>query len=519
MKKWMIFIILLLLAIEVLATLSEHSDRMLKNSAYLEWTSCWFTVPYSQTVYCGYFYPSDNQTAKKSQKNRLPVVILKNLKTAGTRQVISPILYLNGGPGVATGLDQEGIEDWWTWVEENEWPSDVVLFDQRGTGLSTPNLHCPKVQAMLRKSLDKSPSAKEEFQLWRQAVKECYQRLRQTGVDLSRYTTTNSSRDVGELMAALGGNNWNLYGVSYGTRLALTVVRDYPDQIRSVILDSVYPPEINDLLEFPFIYDNALTTLFKSCQTDSVCHATFPKLESSLFTLLEQLQQTPITLTVPNTTVGKPQKVVINDERFIEILFYALYSSETGQTLPGVITSARQGKYEPLKPLVENYVDWLLDKNFSHAVYWSVECHDRAPHTTRDDFLAKVTQFPRIRKFVEHQWDYDLCQVWKGGNAGDAFRTPVTSEIPTLFLAGEYDPVTPPLWAREAASHFKRGYFLTLPGIGHGVVNSDTCGSEVVREFLWSPFRKPQNECLYWPRDSTFVLDSQGNEIVAAERN
>jgi pimeloyl-ACP methyl ester carboxylesterase len=516
---------ILFLSIEVLAKFGEHSNIVLSNGAKLEWTTCWFAV--RTDISCAYFFPSDHLRSKI----RLPVVVIKN-KNNVTSSKLNPLLYLSGGPGAATGLEENRIENWSAWMEDNDWPYDLVLFDQRGTGLSQPKLDCYEVSVMVRHTLNKSLSAKPESRWWQQAVKKCHQRLSKAGIDLSNYTTSASSRDVGELMVALGGENWNLYGVSYGTRLALAVIRDYPEKLRSVILDSVYPPEVNELLETPFLYDNALSNVFKGCQADSSCQSAFPKLESSFFKLLDKLHQSPVEFTVSsesshtnsppallprgeglalNVPATSPSlgeiKVRVDDDRLMDMIFYSLYSWDMSQTLPAAIEAAYQGQYQSLMPLVEDYVDWMFNDEFSYAVYLSVECQDRDTSSSRSEFLANVRQFPRIRKFVEHQWDEDLCRFWKIAKTGEdeGVRQPVVSEVPTLFLSGQYDPVTPPRWARRAASRFQQGYFVELPGVGHGTVDSDTCASDVVRVFLQSPWLKPTNDCLFWPSDSSFV--------------
>jgi len=494
MKHWMFFILMLSLVSGTLPQLGKQSSP---SGARLEWDACWFPVPAFKTVHCGYFFPSDASSL------RLPVVVIQNPTSAK----IGPLLYLTGGPGAATGLDEDSIENWWNWLEENDWASEVVFFDQRGTGLSQPHLECPEITAMVHATLNQALTSQQQLTLWKQAAGECYTRLQESGIDLTSYTSSHNSHDVGELMELLGGADWNLYGVSYGTRLALAVIRDYPNKIRSAVLDSVYPPEVDELTESPFVYDNALTTLFQGCQTDSRCRNAFPHLEASFQQLLQKFKEVPVKFTVLDPNSNQSMPVLINDDRFIDLIFYSLYSWDTIQTLPMTIETALKGNYEPLQPLVEDYADWLLNKDFSQAVYLSVECHDSDPSLTREQFLANVAQFPRVKKFVENQWDYDLCQVWQVGHAARNFQKPVVSQIPTLFLAGEYDPVTPPIWAQRAAHHFSQGFFVKLPSVGHGAVESDFCAVAVVRDFLRNPTQKPSNECLFWPSDANFVVE------------
>ncbi|HAI68534.1 MAG TPA: hypothetical protein DCM38_03750 [Gammaproteobacteria bacterium] len=505
LKRQTILIILILITLlSIFQWNKAPENRVLSNGTRLEWTPCWFQLPFlplSKSINCAYLFPSN-----KKQPIQLPVVVIKN---RFWNHQSGPILYLSGGPGYPTGLQQDDIEFWLTWLEFNNWPHDLVLFDPRGTGLSQPQPQCSEIMSLNIELLGQSLTLKEELSLTTATVEQCYRRLRDSGIELSAYTTTNNSRDVGDLMTALGGTDWNLYGVSYGTRLALSVMRDYPEHLRSVILDSVYPPEINDLLETPFVYDNALATLFKGCQTDEECHSSFPNLELSFQKLLKQLHQAPIELMISRPDSEQPLNVIINDYRFIDIVFQALYRWDFIAILPIAIESAQRGDYKPLTPLIEDYVAWLVDTDFNEAVFFSVECHDSFPETTQESFIAQVARFPRIKAYVENAWNYNLCHIWKVNYASPNFRKPVTSRIPTLLLSGEYDPVTPQIWAKNAAKHLEHGHFFLFPGIGHGVIDSDSCASELALSFLKQPQKKPYHDCLSELSGSEFVLEDE----------
>lgn len=306
----------------------------------------------------------------------------------------------------------------------------------------------------------------------------------------------NSANDVRDLMTAIGGFNWNIYGISYGSRLALAVIKTSPERLRSVILDAVYPLEIDELLETPFLYDNALSILLDSCQTTKSCQSTCSDLESSFFKLLEQLKATPIELTVSEAETEQPISIQIDDHRLMEILFQALYRWDFIEMLPSAIVAAQEEDYDALKPFVQFYIDVLLDADFSDAVFLSVECHDSFHHTTREHYMTQVARFPRIKEFVKYHWDYNPCSVWPVEPADPSLHEPIQSTIPTLFLVGKYDPITPPVWAQQAAQHFSQGHVFVFPGIGHGVVDSDYCASSLALAFLLNPTEKPHDECI-----------------------
>ena len=500
LKLWTTLVIVSLFLSWILPHQHEPAENIvLSNGTRLEWTPCWFEVPLSQItkrINCAYLYTSNHI--------RLPIVTIKN--RFWTHQQ-GPVLYLTGGPGYPTELDQKGLEFWLSWLEFNNFPFDLVLFDPRGTGMSQPRIDCPEMMELTQDILDQNLTLEEELSLGKSVLEQCYQRLRDSGIQLTNFTTTHNSRDVANLMDALGGNHWNIYGSSYGTRLALSVIRDYPKRVRSLILDSVYPPQINDSLETPFVYNNALSTFFNGCKALTDCNATYPNLKASFFNLIAQLRKTPIELTVSTPESKKSVKIVINDHRFINIIFQALYRWDFIAQLPSIIEATRRGNYQPMTPLVEDFVAWLLDTNFSDAVYFSVECHDSFPETTRKDYMAQVAKFPHISQFVKPLWDYNVCEIWQVGYASPAFRQPVTSDIPTLFLAGQYDPVTPPLWAKNAATHFSQSYYFVFPGIGHGAVDSDYCAPILMQAFWQNPKQKPHHKCLSELSGTNFILE------------
>lgn len=156
---------------------------VLNNGTRLEWTPCWFEVSWpkklSKIVRCAHLWPTHQSTVIQ-----LPVVIIKNRFRSWLHNR-GPILYLSGGPGSPTGLDQDNIALWWVWLEVNNLSNDLVLFDQRGTGLSQPQLKCPEIIALNRRILNQSLNQKQAFSLGLSAVKQCYQRLHQAGIDLS----------------------------------------------------------------------------------------------------------------------------------------------------------------------------------------------------------------------------------------------------------------------------------------------------------------------------------------------
>jgi len=125
----------------------------------------------------------------------------------------------------------------------------------------------------------------------------------------------------------------------------------------------------------------------------------------------------------------------------------------------------------------------------------SVDCHDAGPIDLRDAEL-QLQRYPRTAAIKRFDWQYHACRYWSSGEAPGAFRTPVVSDVPTLLLAGEFDPVTPPEWAESAQTHLSRGQLFVFPAVGHGVLDSHLCAADLVRNFLADPVAARAPECL-----------------------
>ncbi|HEX6305128.1 MAG TPA: alpha/beta fold hydrolase, partial [Anaerolineales bacterium] len=177
-----------------------------------------------------------------------------------------PVVHLAGGPGssslgVAGYILGQGMD---AILEQR----DLILFDQRGTGYSQPRLDCPEREALTPTLLEGSLSQRAEQDAIVEALRECRERLTEEGVDLSAYNSAASAADVNDLRRALGYTKINLYGVSYGTRLGLTVMRDYPQAVRSAVLDSAYPPQVNLYTSLAPNAERAFNQLFAGCTAD-----------------------------------------------------------------------------------------------------------------------------------------------------------------------------------------------------------------------------------------------------------
>jgi pimeloyl-ACP methyl ester carboxylesterase len=451
--------------------------------------ACPYDVPLNRYTECGYLLVPENRHDPDSKYIKLSVTVVKS-DSPDPRP--DPIVYLDGGPGGSTlEIAFRVFEGWFAPFATDR---DVILFDQRGIGKSEPALDCPQFNAAFRQSVEQDIRREQLSALIVTALKDCHNRLVAAGTDLSGYTSAESAADLDELRRALGYEEWNLYGISYGTRLALTTMRDYPQGIRSVVLDSSYSPEVDLYAELIPNAQRAFDTLFDGCAADAACNSSHPNLRTVLSDLVNRLNASPATLEVVNFATDEHIQAKMSGDLLQLSLFQALYSSEAIPYLPAVIYAAHEGDLEVLTPLVGDL--FFIYDTISIGMHYAVQCAEEAPFGSPESYAAAAAAHPEISHAFDVQPIYTICENWEVTPAGDVENQPVTSDIPTLVLAGEYDPITPPAWGEQVAQRLSRGYYFRFPGVGHGASVSDACPYVLMLDFLDDPAAVPDGSCI-----------------------
>ncbi|MEO1442027.1 MAG: alpha/beta hydrolase, partial [Chloroflexota bacterium] len=409
-----------------------------------------------------------------------------------------PIVYLEGGPGADALF---GVE--WAYpilIEPFLAERDFIIFDQRGTGYSWPTLRCEEYDNMQYDILDENLPAEENIRLSVEAMDRCRQRLESRGYDLSAYTSAQSAADLNDLRLVLGYDEWNLYGISYGTRLALTAMRDYPEGIRSVVIDSVLPPQVSMFDELAQNADRAFNTLFLNCAMDAACNEAYPRLGTVFYEAVAQLNAEPAQMYILHPTSEREVEVLVNGDRLIGLTFLALYSESLIPYLPRIIYDARDGNYGLLASTMESVL--LEQEGFSMGMNFSVQCMEEAPFTTLDSVIASHAVYPASASYFQISPNtgeiiFSVCDAWRGDTPPLTIENePVFSDIPTLVMSGEYDPITPPRWAEIAAATLPNGYFFNIPAVGHGASVSHQCPLDMMQAFLSNPQAAPNSNCI-----------------------
>ena len=443
------------------------------------------------TLRCGTLTVPEDRFGTGSGLVRLAVAIFRANDPAAAGP---PLVWLDGGPG---GPSLIGLGEALTLDLSRELTDgrDLILFDQRGVGFSRPSLSCEELIALKYDVLDKRLQRDEQRRRYMTAALACRDRLRSAGVNLAAYTSATSAADVNDLRIALGHQQIKLYGVSYGTRLALTVIRDFPSIVAQVVLDSTLPLEA-DL--YRDVYANAqrsLDLLFASCARSPSCPAG-AGLSGIFYDTVQRWNANPVLATFRNPKDQREQPVLLTGDSLVSIVFQLLYRTSVIPTLPAMIRSAAG---DDLAPLVRAYSDLLYYDELSRGMYLSVQCAEEAPFVSRAELSSAAAAVNPLvaAAFGDGEEDalFDICTQWGVRPPLPQENQSVHAAVPALVLAGEFDPVTPPSWGAAVAAALTNATIVQFPATGHGVFLSNRCPFAMALAFLRSPSSVIDRRC------------------------
>jgi pimeloyl-ACP methyl ester carboxylesterase len=366
----------------------------------------------------------------------------------------SPIVYLAGGPG-GSGSGTATGSRFPLFMAMRE-IGDVIAFDQRGTGMSKPNLTC---YGNLDFPLDVAPTREELIRATQERSRDCatYWRDLQR-VDLAGYNTNESADDLEDLRKALGVKQISLWAISYGTHLGLTTIRRHPQSIERAILAGIEGPD--HTLKLPSNIQKHLADLDRVIKADSALNQEIPDFLGLMKTVLDHLEKEPVTVEVTDPQTKQKVKVVVN-----KFVMQYLTASNIGTTVtssfPAVYYAASKGDYSLAAAA------WLdaTSGGIGSAMSFMMDCFSgaTADRRRRIQSEAKDTLLEDAANMVFP----DVCEAWGNPDLGDAFRSPVKSSVHTLFISSTLDARTPISNAEEYRAGFSNSSHLIIEGAVH----------------------------------------------------
>lgn len=455
-------------------------------------TLCAFDLPENavegRDIECGYVVAPEFHGQAGSTTIRLAVAILPSTSLF---PAADPLFMAQGGPGGSTlsyfVSEMTATELGRAFLAER----DIVLVEQRGTRYAQPNLACEELDTLTYDNLlvTLDPATSDELTV--EALHACYRRLTATGINPSAYNSIQNAHDMNLARQALGYEKINFYGVSYGTMLVQHYMRLYPEALRSVIIDAVVPLSRNFLVYYPYNAQRSFDLVFDTCNADMICPHMYPDLESVFYDRIAQLNDAPVTLDIYDRNTDAYFSAMFNGDDFMSMIFNMMYVTDFIPYVPRIIWEVEHGDYETVA-----YLQGFYTFNFTLArgMYYSVLCAEDADFTLADVVLdgvrAEVASNFRLSRFEP------VCAVWDVEPLDTTVDDPVYSDVPTLVLSGEFDPITPPENGKIVAQTLTNAYVFTLPGVGHGAIDA-SCGTAIATQFLHDPSRAPDASCVY----------------------
>ena len=415
-----------------------------------------------QQALCTTFMVPEDRQHPAAKKIGLHVAWLK--ARAGTPKP-DAMFFIAGGPGQAS---TEAFLEEAPSFDRIRSEHDILLVDQRGTG-SSNRLDCPQPP----------PDAQPSDAAIVAAAEAC---LKQLHGDPRFYTTTVAVQDLEALRAAMGYKQVDLYGISYGTRVALQYLRAYPDSVRAVVLDGVVPADLALGPGVSLDAQRSLGLIFSRCGQAPGCRQAYPDLTTDFSALQKDLGQHAVSVGLRDPLTGAPRTEELTWDKVASAVRLMSYQSETAALLPLLIhQAAAQHDYLPLMSTALLFTD-QLQESFAEGMGAAVLCTEDAPFFSDDAAQQKQLHDTYLGASTLDTLAKS-CKSWPRGVMDPDFKTPVVSAKPVLLLSGEDDPITPPANAAHAAKSLANSLSLVVPGQGHGNVFRG-CVPRVMADFV-----------------------------------
>jgi pimeloyl-ACP methyl ester carboxylesterase len=416
---------------------------------------------YAPAAQCGTIRVPENRA---QPGGRMIDIFIAILPANTLRPAPDPLFILAGGPGQAASTLASFAQS----LAAIRRTRDIVLIDQRGTGRSAA-LSCKAFTPDDRAEFNPNPLPK---------ARECLAELTTRGVDPAQYTTTSWVEDLDAAREALGYAKVNLWGGSYGTRVALEYVRRHPDRVRSMVLDGVAPPSMRITLDVWKTREAALDDIIASCRASTACSKAFPDPAATLDTLARKLAKGK-RITLQDPRGGEPESMTITFEHVIAALHPLTYSPELSSLVPELLQRALDDDYAPLAAATLAFTADLTEQ-MNAALHYSVTCAEDVP---RIDATTRTHVIFGSRAGLMAERIIAVCDLWPRGTMPEHFGDPVVSDVPTLLLSGGLDPVTPPAYGAEVARTLSHSKHVVAPGYGH-IVSPHACAPRLVTAFI-----------------------------------
>jgi pimeloyl-ACP methyl ester carboxylesterase len=429
------------------------------------------------TSVCGYLVVPENRQKPKGRTVKIPFVFARQPQQSATKNLI---LSTTGGPGYSTIANVDSIAFDSPYFRNG----GVLLFDQRGTKKTIPCLDCEGIDAAIKRSYRENLSQDSLVGL---AVKTCRNKFTAQGIDLSAYTTIESAADINDLRKVLKIDSLTLAGNSYSGGLMMTVARNHPEGIKSIIMDSPLPSFVNYEEHALSNHNDALNRIFENLEADSVKNALFPNLKQRFQTYFTEITGKKFTILYTEKGNQTPLSIRYSKNELLEAVIDRLNGDEY-ETLPSVINDLVAGKHEAyIKRVLDN--KFSGDKYLSYGMRLSVYCSEQMAYSDIKLVKKQDDIFPWFSGYPFNNLNHAICACWDVKPESAIAKTPLYSTIPMLITSGDIDPWCGTFYNRLIKRTVPNSQLLIFKNRAHGT-GYRAEGIDFLNNFIENPYKK-----------------------------
>ncbi|EDP70137.1 Probable secreted peptidase of alpha/beta hydrolase superfamily protein [Flavobacteriales bacterium ALC-1] len=422
---------------------------------------------------CGFLEVPRNWDTNSSETTKLGYLVIRS-KSENRKE--DPVIFLQGGPGgsvlnLANIFSQLNIDR----------DRDFILYDQRGIDFSEEL--CPDLNLQLLEVMALDLNIDEEITELKKRVISCTNYIK---TDDRQFSTITNVKDLEALRKHLGYKQLNLFGGSYGTRLGLKYMEHYPNQVRTAVLSSLFPPDIRMYDNLFSNFNNALDKVFTDCAKDSNCNANYPNLKSEFLSFCDELKSNPITIEING------DDFILNQQDVLLFMHQMLYNNQTIERIPEFIEALKEKNTSYITRTIVGFIPRVTILNL--AVYYAVMTADEGGFNNQDKVNLDTTNLMFTDTSLSiFSADPEIIKSWPSVNVKSNPMNTVTSDIPTLLISGDFDPVTPINNGNVVAKRLSNNQHIVFKNNGHVPINS--CFFNLAKQFLNNPDEKLKSQC------------------------
>ncbi|MBS1531763.1 MAG: alpha/beta fold hydrolase [Bacteroidetes bacterium] len=465
-----------LIIIPILVILFQQSFGQQKNyTPKIEPCACAFKADSNYKTSCAYLIVPENRNKPNGKTIKLPFIYVESNNPNKHKD---PVLYTAGGPGASSlgGVrfihNRQFLKD-----------RDYIAFEQRGTWNAVPRLDCYEVADAIKEAYRKGLN-KDSMTLV--GVKACRKRLVAQGIDLDAYNTIENAADIEDLRRALNIDSINLIGISYSGGLMMTVMRNYPQHIRSVVLDSALPGYVNYEEDALFSINEAFNRIFSNCDRDSTGKALYGNLKERFQRYFTSIGNQSFYINYKEKDKPDSIRIRYTRDELIDMLVDKLQSNRELKNIPYVITQVIAGKRDVY---MKEYFDGVFNAGTSaNGMRYSMYCSEQIAYANQAVIDKQNEIFPYLAGYHFNNVDHPICKCWNVKPVDPVAKTPVFSNIPTLLGMGDTDP-----YCRYDGiiSHFMpNSQRVLFTDKTHAPLLNTRYGDQLIANFIGHPYQK-----------------------------